>query len=852
MSKKFLLTIILIFAFTACGVPSLQEPPLATETPLTSHPVPETSPTPQPSPTAIGPTWAETRLIDSPFETAFPNETEEYQRKEIYDSTTALNADTRWVIGIRVDKLVSQVGEASTGIVLQGHTESGNVQSIYLVYQDGSWKILYQPIESDSRFTYRQVFSNLRAANQNFELTITPDGRNITLTNDKGFKFQDDPGITIFDGAQIVSASVQIGPQTKITLTKLAIAQLQMAEQTTVSSLPADFQTPTPMAAGNGEPEYVFHVAVNGDDTNPGSADKPFASIGHARNVIRTINQNMQGSIVVLIHDGTYPIDQPVIFTQEDSGQNGYDIVYRAAEGETPLLSGGMQVANWEKVSDGPLWKATPKDVENFRQLYVNGVRAQRAVSSKTVTGIGWAKGDFSDRDGILITSSSLQKIARPQDLELHWIYDWKDMRLPVGGMETNPDGTKTIWMKQPYFSHALWMGTGNGNTHQWYPKYEIPFYVENAPELLDEPGEWYFNSETRELFYLPRDGEDMTTADVVVPQAQTLIEIKGGMVGQEVHNLAFDGLSFAYAGWTRASERGTFGWQAQDLLSRIGDWGETSQEMTPAHVNVNSAYDIRFERCRFEHLGAVGLDLGNNVSSVTVQGNLFRDISDGAIVIGHWNHVYITTPSIQVAAHDNRIANNLISDVGVEYWGAPAITAYYVNNIQIDHNEISNIPYTGVSVGWGWSSVPDSTTSHDNLVANNLITDLMQRARDGGGIYTLGQQPGTMLEGNVVRRMNGDYGCYYTDEGSAFITLQNNVCDTAPEWLDVWINTIHDNHILNTYTNVYNMRNNGVNVQIANTVYISDQSWTPEAQAIIDNAGLEPAYSYLHDWLGR
>ncbi len=95
-----------------------------------------------------------------------------------------------------------------------------------------------------------------------------------------------------------------------------------------------------------------------------------------------------------------------------------------------------------------------------------------------------------------------------------------------------------------------------------------------------------------------------------------------------------------------------------------------------------------------------------------------------------------------------------------------------------IIHNEISNIPYTGVSLGWGWSSTTNSTTAHDNLIANNLITDLTQRGRDGGGIYTLGPEPGTLIDSNVIRRMKGDYACYYLDEGSALITLKNNVCD--------------------------------------------------------------------------
>ena len=168
-------------------------------------------------------------------------------------------------------------------------------------------------------------------------------------------------------------------------------------------------------------------------------------------------------------------------------------------------------------------------------------------------------------------------------------------------------------------------------------------------------------------------------------------------------------------------SEVGTFGWQAQDLIKNPG-YGEYSQEMTPAHIQINSAHGIQFKRCCFEHLGAVGLGMINNVYNVTVQGNLFQDISDGAIVVGHWDDVYINTPSIQAASHNDLIADNLINDVGAEYWGAPAITVYYVNNMQILHNEISNVSYTGISVGWGWASALNSTTSHDNHIAYNLI----------------------------------------------------------------------------------------------------------------------------------
>jgi hypothetical protein len=804
-------------------------------------------PTYMPSPTAIVPTWKDRPLVDKPFQAIFPNETPSDKRLEIYGSGVVLNTDTRWVIDTQVDKLGQDVSEANTGIILRGYNENGNIQNFQLVYQSGNWAIGYSPNSSDNSLTYWEVFQSLKSPVQHFELLITSDGRSVTLKNDNGFQVSRIVDGKFFDGAQIIITEAQIGPQTKITFLRLVVQQLQIEQVANFPNLPSGFLTPTAMASTSNEPEYVFHVAANGNDTNSGTAENPFASIEHARDVIRTLNSTMKGSIVVYVHGGVYPVSETIQFGAIDSGQNGYDIIYRAAEGENPVFSGGITVNGWQKVPDSLLWKTTLTDVKGFRQMYVNGVRAQRAASQEPVTGLDWAAGDISDRDGIVISPSKLPDLSRPQDLELHWIYDWKDMRLLVKSIENNPDGTKTILMKQPYFSYALWME--QDDSHQWFPKYDVPFYLENAFELLDEPGEWYYNPDTHELFYLPRQDEDMNSAEVIIPQTQNLIEITGEAVGREVHNIAFEGLTFAYAGWTRASEMGTFGWQAQDLIIKAG-WDNYYQTMTPAHVQVNSAHDIRFESCRFEHLGAVGLDLNNNVYQTIVQGNLFHDISDAAIVVGHWEHAYITAPSFQAAPHDNLIANNLIQNVGVEYWGAPAITAYYVNNLQIIHNEISNVPYTGISVGWGWSSNTNSTTSHDNHVTNNLITDVLQRARDGGGIYTLGQQPGTTIEANVIRRVKGDQACLYPDEGSAFITLKNNVCDSAPKWLDIWIASIHDLQILNSFTNVEATRNNGVNIQIENTVYIDEQEWTPEAQSIIDNAGLEPAYSYLRGWL--
>jgi hypothetical protein len=853
LKKILLFFVAVVLLFTSCRPVQLQS-----STPTISATV--TKPAPTASPTPIVPTWKDTLLIDSQQPVILTNETQEYQRKEIYGSDVVLEKDTHWIIDVQVDKLVKDVGESATAIKLLGYTEDGTIQQLIIVYQWGQWSIAYanQPFSEDNTFPYWQVFDNVTEPSQRFELTIPADRQSAILTNSQGYEvslhFVNEK---VFDGAQVITTNAQIGPQTKIAFSKLAVGKFQTEEAASIPGLPFDFPTSTAIASGDGGPQYIYHVAVNGNDANPGTVDRPFATIEHARDVIRTIRKNMQSSIEVVIHGGTYSISHSIKFDAKDSGQNGYDIIYRAAENETPIFSGGVNIKNWEKVPNTRLWKTTLQDIKTFRQMYVNGIRAQRAVSQTQVTGDRWVAGNFGKRDGIAISSAKIPDFSRPQDLELHWIYDWKDMRLPVKDVVKNANGTKTIWMKQPYYEFALRMQE-SGHGHYWIPKYDVPFYLENAYELLDEPGEWYYNLDTQELYYMPREGEEMSTANVVIPQAQNLLEITGGVIGQEVHNLFFDGLTFAYAGWTRASEIGTFGWQAQNLITRIGSEGDSYQEMTPAHVQVNSAHDIRFQRCRFEHLGAVGLDLGNNVYDVTVQGNLFHDISDGAIVVSHWKQAYITAPVIQIAPYKNLIANNLITDVAVEYWGAPAIAAYYVNNLHLVHNEISNISHDGIDLGWGLSFTKDSTTAHDNFIENNMLTDIKLRGRDGGGIYVSGQQPGTIIAGNVIRRQRNDYGCLYMDDGSAFITLRDNVCDTTPQWLFVqvplvlndWTTTVHDIQVLNNYTNVQRMQKSTVNV--TDTEYINGQDWTPEAQVIMDNAGLEAAYSYLHDWLNK
>lgn len=782
--------------------------------------------------------WERTVLMEGEPIASLKRDDEECWWAEIPQTLTKLDSDIRITTTLSYDNKNIGVPGASSLVLNSFEDLDGYSKTMFIGFQQGMWKAYYL----DNNKKTGEDFEKLTETTQTFQITITDHGEKLTITNGSGLNETMTFTPPLFSAAKGFRAYIQYCKD-KIEIPFLSIER-KIDSNPIIETVDPD--------------QNIFYVDPSGSDLNSGTKISPFATVEHAKEVIRTINKSMTRDIEVILADGTYSITKPIIFTKEDSGSNGYQIIYRAAEGAQAILSGGIEINNWEKVPDSDLWKTTlDEKIKPFRQLYVNGIRATRAVLEKPITGSGYAKGEVNDQDGIHIgePTSMLKNISRPQDLELHWIFDWKDMRLPVRDIETISENQSIVWMKQPFFMQAQWMGTWGNGTHDYYPRFDAPFFVENAFELIDQPGEWYFNEDSRELFYLPGLNEDLGSAAATIPQTDELMTIAGQGIGNEVHDIQFKGLTFAYGNWTRANDVGVVSGQAQGLICAV----EGGDEMTLSHIQFKSAKSITVESCQFLHLGAAALWLGNNTRDITIKGNLFYDISDAALVIGNFNDNYLLFPALQQQPKNININNNLINSIGAEYRGAAGINAYFVENIRISHNELSDLPYTGVSLGWGWGNFIDSVTCNNNMVESNLITNGLLIARDGGGIYTLGQQPGTQIINNIIRRQKNISGCLYLDEGSAYIAVENNICDTAPNWLQVNTgvdsNNLHDNKINNNYTNVNRIETNNANNKrlnnvISGTKKISGQNWPPEAEAIIEQAGLEAPYAYLHDWL--
>ena len=552
-----------------------------------------------------------------------------------------------------------------------------------------------------------------------------------------------------------------------------------------------------------------FYVAPNGSDTNPGTKKAAFRTFERARTAVRTANMGMNNDIIVEIAAGTYRLSQTLTFGPRDSGVNGHRVIYRAAPGAKVVLSGGRVVTGWTPDTGGRF--RAKVDLDNFRQLWVNGKRAQRARGAVPADLQPWGKEDavvdptpglvqkpgtvvgqvrVTSEAGFTTSDAAIAEWRNPTDMEFGFYNVWTHMVCPIAAIRREGERAIMVMAEPCYYICRHKGGVQAG----------APAYVENALELLDEPGEWYLDRPAHTLYYMPRPGEDMSKAEVIAPALEKLVEVKGTL-GDPVHDIAFEGLTFSHATWLRPSQFGHPDLQADftpsaDASAPVTDAGQGAIELigeatrTPANVLVSAGHGIRFEGCEFTALGGAGLDVNLGSQRCLVRGCVFRDISATGIQIGDVNVEDHHPSDPRRTVKGNEVLDSLITRCGVEYQDSIGIFCGYTDGSVLAHNEISYLPYTGISVGWGWG-MPDAgggaypasiiydtpTVSGNNHIEYNHIHHVMLQRTDGGGIYTLSRQPGTILRGNHIHDNGPGFpGGIYLDEGSADIEVTGNL----------------------------------------------------------------------------
>jgi hypothetical protein len=509
-----------------------------------------------------------------------------------------------------------------------------------------------------------------------------------------------------------------------------------------------------------GAKPYTLFVAPDGNDAWTGQSSKPDArrqngplqSLPAALKLARQARASGQADqgIRISLRSGTFALTEPLHLTPADAGAGPEaPLVIAAYPGEKPVISGGQRLMGWIRDRTNPhLWRATIPEVQDgkwyFRQLFVNGERRTRARTPNT---------GFFRIQGASPQDRPVQIHFKPGDLKPEWALDgdvevvaflaWADIRMQIRAVDRT--------------NHVA---TLSGDPRPSNKENNAQYFIENAPDALDQAGEWYLDRKTGVVTYWAKSGEDLTRAEVIAPRLENLLFLEGDIPAKKaVHHVILRGLTFSYTDWS---------------LGPNGYADTQAAIATHGNIRAEAATDCAIEDCVFTRLAGYALECGRGCQRWRIVGNEMSDLGGGGIRLGE----SAKRPDSFDQCFGHVVTDNHLHHLGLIYAPAVGVLILQSGNNRIAHNEIHDLFYTAVSCGWNWGY--QETPCHDNIIEYNHLYNLGQYLlSDMGAIYTLGMQPGTVIRNNLIHDVYSfTYGGWglYPDEGSTGIVWENNV----------------------------------------------------------------------------
>jgi hypothetical protein len=532
------------------------------------------------------------------------------------------------------------------------------------------------------------------------------------------------------------------------------------------------------------------YVSPSGNDgwsgtfpsANRAQSDGPVASVHRALEVVRNRGDAAKfGSTTrIVLRGGVYDLKKSIVLAPDDSGTAEAPLIITAYPGEKPIISGGVTIKTWKARTDG-LWEAdAPEamDTVTINQLFAGGQRKDRP----RLPGKNWyfmaglvAQQELRNRAFHFEKGQIDPDWHALRDVEVLSFESWTTERQWVQSVDTKAE---TVYLQ---------------NSGHEFGTFEIRqrFYIDNVREALKEPGQWYFDRPAGKILYKPDTGDRLANFIAVIPVLRHLIEFRGSPERNAyVQHVTVKGVSFQHSACTVSRDR-----LANDNQSATHGW--------EAAIFGHGVRNIRILDCDLCHCGEHGIRFMGASENVTIQQCHIHDMGGGGVYFGLDCPIadYYKLPTATRFAAACVVDNNFIHDNGKLFPQACGVWIGHASDNRISHNVIMNLYYTGVSVGWSWATTPSPAVR--NIVEFNRLYNLGNGVlSDGGGIYTLGVSPGTVLRNNWLsglvpynsqRMFNG----LYLDEGSSHILVEDNVVQRV-DGMGLLLNYGAKNRILN------------------------------------------------------
>ncbi|WP_158973668.1 hypothetical protein [Cellulophaga sp. L1A9] len=574
---------------------------------------------------------------------------------------------------------------------------------------------------------------------------------------------------------------------------------------------------------------YVDYT--NGNDSNGGtSVGSAFKTIAKAKQVVATVNDGMTSDIKVYLRGGTHFVSNLLEFKSQDSGKNGFRVIYRNYPDEMPIISGGTLVTDWTN-EGGDIWSSSVPNGFTFRQLYVGGnkrTRARTPNQGNYYESIGWSNRSETVNDSEIANWNNLDEV------EVVEMKTFLQMRYRIGSYSVS-DNTATIVPQEPDRNNMFgWNNPPSGRTSYFY---------ENAFEFIDQDGEWYLNTDENKVYYRKTDSENMSRAQVIAPNLETIFKFS-----TNANSITLFGLQISHTTWLKPSSEGNMPSQG-GLYKYYDDGGNAVFTYVPGAITLVTCNNIQIERCKIQHVGGNGINMFGNTRRNVILGNLFYQIADAGIVVGAQHPAGYGWNLNENTNKDELIANNYFYKMGTDYTGSGVMGTSPVR-MNIIHNEFEDMKVFAVNSGFGAQQVPGNPYTSPTI-SYNVFEKVGYAASDVSAIHTVDNGKGGLIQGNYFSNLDRTiypvggtpggttdnlYGAgTYLDNQSFNYMISNNSYDNVP------------NNAVLTWGTINGTGTNSPNYLVNN--YITDSY---AKQIVIDNAGIETSYQDIKTLAGN
>jgi len=569
-----------------------------------------------------------------------------------------------------------------------------------------------------------------------------------------------------------------------------------------------------------------IYISTNGNDNwsgevpkpNSDDSDGPLATLNAARLKVREhISNGLSDTVLIWIRGGEYELDSTVVFGPEDSGTKEFPVYYRSFPNEIPVFTGGKKLGDWRKCKNEPsgisekakgnLWyHEIPEQLQGTWQIttlfdgkkLLSRSRSEKFKTSdeqvldpynaqpKDVRGVNWDDEPLVFNREFRYNGEDLKDWKTPSDIELFLSpkHGWLINMLPLERIDVNSNTA--------YFAVDA--------TYGIRPKNE--YYVENAIEYLDEPGEWIFESKEGRVYIWPENSLDK--ADIRAPFLQEFIRVEGIEDKNPVQFLHFEGLTF------RHGLRDT--WKPGDRGLQH-DW--EMYDKGNALIRFRHAEDCSVVKCNFEASGGSGVRLDLHAKRIKIADCILAHLGGTGILLSGYG------PGLKDENKFNTVTNNYIHHIGTIYKHSPGIFIAQSGHNLISHNTIHDLAYNGMVISgcrphelvlakplknrreWvssirvdeigpfikhitpemlrNWlefdvSKIEPLLHARENRIEYNEIYRVMLELHDGNGIYFSGMGKNNKAVKNYFQDIHTSRGYIRLDDVSGYTIITHNV----------------------------------------------------------------------------